>query len=97
MKTTVELPDALMKQVRLRAIHEGRKLKDAIAHFLRKGLAVVDEDSDGRTIVIAKDKKTGLPGIECVHAASAQDEATPERVAEALLSQEVEWQNDTCR
>jgi hypothetical protein len=39
MKTTLDLPEALVKQVKLRALHEGQKLKDAVADLLRKGLA----------------------------------------------------------
>jgi hypothetical protein len=39
MKTTMELPDDLMKQIKLRAVHEEQKLKDMIAELLRKGLA----------------------------------------------------------
>src|SRR5207237_405716 len=40
IKTTIVLPDALVKQVKLRAVREGRKLKEAVADLLRKGLAV---------------------------------------------------------
>ena len=43
MKTTLDLPDVLMKQVKLRALQEGRKLKDAVADLLRKGLAAQAE------------------------------------------------------
>ena len=39
MKTTVELPDKLLKEVKLRAVLEGKKLKEAIEELLRKGLA----------------------------------------------------------
>jgi plasmid stability protein len=39
IKTTLDLPDDLMHEVRIRAVHEHKKLKDAIAEFLRKGLA----------------------------------------------------------
>jgi hypothetical protein len=39
MKTTLDLPDALMRQVKIRAVHEQKKLKDAIAEFIRKGMA----------------------------------------------------------
>jgi hypothetical protein len=38
MKTTLELPDALVREIKLRAVHEGRKLKDVIADLLRAGL-----------------------------------------------------------
>jgi plasmid stability protein len=39
MKTTVDLPDGLVKAVKLRAVHDGRKLKDTVAELLRTGLA----------------------------------------------------------
>jgi plasmid stability protein len=39
MKTTLDLPDDLMREVKIRAVHEHKKLKDAIAELLRKGLA----------------------------------------------------------
>ena len=39
MKTTLDLPDELMREVKIRAVHERKKLKDAIAEFLRKGMA----------------------------------------------------------
>ena len=39
MKTTLDLPDELMREVKIRAIHEHKKLKDAIAEFIRKGMA----------------------------------------------------------
>ncbi len=98
MKTTVDLPDALVKQVKLRAVREGRKLKDAVAELLRKGLAAAaDEKPNAQAHVVAKDKKTGLPLIECRHPASPEEELTPERVADILLAQEVGWQHDAGR
>ena len=90
MKTTLDLPDALVKQVKLRALRDGRKLKDAVADLLRKGLAV-DAAPAAEAPVIARDKKTGRPLIECKRAASPQDEMTPERVADLLLAQEAGW------
>ncbi len=98
MKTTLDLPDALVKQVKIRAIHDGRKLKDAVADLLRKGLAVATEsESDSASPAVTKDKKTGLPLIECKHAASALEDLTPERVAGLLLAQEVEWHHAATR
>jgi len=39
MKTTLDLPPDLVKQMKLRAVHEGKKLKYAVAELLRRGLA----------------------------------------------------------
>ena len=39
MKTTLDLPDELMREVKIRAIHEHKKLKDTIVDLLRKGMA----------------------------------------------------------
>lgn len=98
MKTTLDLPDALVKQVKLRAVHEGRKLKDAVADLLRKGLAVKrDDPSEPSTPVVGTDKKTGLPVIQCKHKPAAGQELTPERVAEVLLGQEMDWHHDAGR
>ena len=96
MKTTLDLPDALVKQVKIRAVREGRKLKDAVADLLRKGLAA-DDEAEAQLPVIAKDKKTGLPVVVCNQAAAPEDEMTPERVADILLAQEVEWHRAASR
>jgi plasmid stability protein len=39
MKTTLDLPDELMRAVKIRAVHEHKKLKDTIAELLQKGIA----------------------------------------------------------
>jgi hypothetical protein len=39
MKTTLDLPDDLMRKVKIRAVHEHKKLKDAIAELIKKGMA----------------------------------------------------------
>ena len=39
MKTTLDLPDKLMRDVKILAVHEHKKLKDAIAELLQKGMA----------------------------------------------------------
>lgn len=39
MKTTLELPDELMRRIKLRAVHRNRRLKDEIAQLLEAGLA----------------------------------------------------------
>jgi hypothetical protein len=41
MKTTLELPDELMRRVKLRAVHRNQKLKDAVAQLLEVGIAAM--------------------------------------------------------
>ena len=89
MKTTVELPDALVKQVKLRAVRDGRKLKDAVADLLRRGLAAgAGSPARSSAAVIGRDSKTRLPVIECTQAATPATEMTPQRVADVLLAQD---------
>jgi hypothetical protein len=39
MKTTLDLPDDLMREVKILAVNEQKKLKDGIAELLQKGIA----------------------------------------------------------
>jgi hypothetical protein len=98
MKTTLELPDELMKRVKLRALHEGKKLKDTAAELLRMGLAAGGKAANGAKKMtgprIRTDKKTGIPVIQCRRIPSRGRELTPQRVAEILADQESEWARD---
>ena len=95
MKTTLDLPDELVKKVKLRVLKDGRKLKDAVADLLRKGLTIeMDSQPGSDRPVITTDPKTGLPVIACPRTPTSTEELTPERVAEILLAQEVEWFHD---
>jgi plasmid stability protein len=95
MKTTIELPDDLVKQLKLRALHDGRKLKETVAEVLRKGLNAPDEPSiQERESPLTFDPRSGLPLIRCRSSARNGEEMTPEKVADILLQQEVEWQHD---
>ena len=85
MKTTLDLPDDLVRAVKLRAVEENRKLKDMVADLLRRGLAQEpDESSPIRN-------RVKLPLVECAHDPRPGEELTPERVAEILIEQEAEW------
>ena len=82
MRTTLDLPDDLMRAVKIRAVNENRKLSGMIAELLRRGLARGAEGpGEVRT-------RVRLPLVECAHAARPGDEMTPARVAEVLLEQE---------
>ncbi len=43
MKTTLELPDKLMKRVKIHAAHRGLKFKDAVAQLLEAGFTAEPE------------------------------------------------------
>lgn len=84
MKTTLELPDELMREIKVRAAREDRKLKDLVAELLEEGLAVSGRGPSPRR------HRVTLPLIQSSHPAAPGDELTPERVAEVLLQEEVE-------
>ena|ERR1700676_533795 len=48
MKTTFDLPPELVIEIKLLAVHEGKKLKDAVTDLLRKGLKAVSAGSATR-------------------------------------------------
>lgn len=83
MRTTLDLPDELMRTVKVRAAQEDRKLKDVIAELLERGLA--ETAGEPRTVR----HRVRLPLVECLHEARPEDEMTPERVAGVLLDDEL--------
>jgi hypothetical protein len=89
MKTTLELPDEVMRAVKIRAVEENRRLKDVIADLLRRGLA----QEPGRPVR----RRVKLPLVECIHEARPGEEMTPERAADALLEEEAAWHRDPLR
>jgi len=95
MKTTIDLPEDLVRQLKLRAVNDGRKLKDIAADLLRSGLAGPSIAKKSSQPVVLKDKKTGLPVIQCRRPASRGRQATPERVARILADQEIEWSRES--
>ncbi|HEY1687077.1 MAG TPA: hypothetical protein VGG19_20120 [Tepidisphaeraceae bacterium] len=88
MKTTLDLPDELVKQMKLRAVEEGRKLKEVARDALIAGLATTKIPL--KKPVIRRDKKTGLPVIQC----SRKANLTPKDISDILINQEVAWFND---
>ena len=85
MKTTLDLPDDLMRTIKHRAVSEDRKLKDLVAELLRRGLA--SEAVGGSKVR----RRVQLPLIKGGHPAAPGTEMTPERIAQVLLDQEVAW------
>ena len=82
MKTTLDLPDDLMRAVKIRAVQENRRLKHTVADLLKRGLA------EQRGAPAPSRQRIKLPLVDCAHEARPGDEMTPERVAEVLLDEE---------
>ena len=85
MKTTLDLPDDLMREIKVRAAREDRKLKDLVADLLRRGLREESRKPDRIR------NRVKFPLIEGGHPAKPGDELTADRVAEILLEEETRW------
>ena len=70
MKTTLELPDDLVRRIKMRAVERNQKLKDTIAQLLKLGLANVPEDKvPGRLPKLVRLKQHRLLAIKDIEAA----------------------------
>lgn len=81
MRTTLDLPDDLMREVKIRAVRENRRLKDEVADLLRRGLSQRRARPGIR-------RRVALPIVECARKARPGEEMSPERVAGILLDEE---------
>jgi plasmid stability protein len=83
VKTTLEIPDELMRAIKVKAAMEDRKLKDLVVELLERGLKQEAVSS------LETGHRVKLPLIQT---GRRDDEnlMRPERVAEILLEQEVE-------
>lgn len=91
MKTTLDLPDELMKAVKLRAVEENRTMTDLIAEYLRRGLTAEPIER------APSQHRVKLPLIHSAHAPQPPGALSPERISEILLAQEIEAHNDLVR
>ena len=92
MKTTLDLPDELVREMKLRAVMQGRTLRDLAAEFIRQGLGMAapkppQVPPPGSRIEIGAD---GLPIVRGVPAAPARRMSSEALIAleQALLAQE---------
>ncbi len=86
MKTTLDLPDDLMRAIKIRAAQQDRKIKDVVAELLKRGLSQAENGPP-----LSLTRRVKLPLVHCGHTAGADREMTPELVAAALLDQEADW------
>lgn len=65
MKTTIDLPADLVREIKLRAVHEGRKLKDVAAELLKRGLGLHETSAwSAKKPKIARDSISGFSVIK---------------------------------
>jgi len=96
MKTTLDLPDDLVREAKLRALMQGRTLRDLVADFMRQGLGLAapkvppTPPPDSLVTIGAN----GLPVIRC----GMDAPATRMSVSELLvLEQQTQTQEDLRR
>lgn len=77
----MELPDDLLRRVKVKAAQENRRLKDVVADLLRAGLAAVELRPEMPAA------RVQLPLVHTAHAAGPATELTPARVAEILAAE----------
>ena len=90
MKTTLDLPEELIKELKLRAVHEGKKLKEVATEALQRGLAIPGHEN------APAHPRHPLPLIEC-QIIDPTAAPTPERIAAILTDQETGWAGDASR
>ena len=88
MKVTVDLPDDLVRQLKLRAVHEGRKLKEVAAEALRCGLGA--SSAVGEKV---KRRRVRLP-LVAAPPGTAKARVSGEDVDRALSEQEARWADE---
>ena len=66
MKITIDLPPDLVRALKIRAVNEGRKLKDLAADFLYRGLAAPGGPPTTKTLKVRIETQAdGLPVVLC--------------------------------
>lgn len=88
MKTTLDLPGDLVREMKLRAAHEGRKLRDVATEIFRRGLSQPSPQGE-----MAR-HRVKLPLIVCGTPLAPAVELDVNQLAEVLLKQEVEWSHE---
>lgn len=95
MKTTFDLPPDLVREVKLRAVHEGRPLKDVAAELLKRGLADPAKPAKPKPVKPRIEiQANGFPVIRCGKNSPASRMTLEELLA---LEQETLLQEDLQR
>jgi len=85
MKTTLDLPEELVREMKIRAAREGRKLRDVATEVIQRGMTELGTEPQ------KKGHRVKLPLIRSTRVVPAEEQLTPEKIDEILLNQEIEW------
>lgn len=91
MKATLELPEDLLRAMRLRAVLSGRRLKDVVAETVRSRLAVPEQPTTS-----TPRRRVKLPIIPCP-ASVPKFDLTPERMHELDMAAMMESHDASLR
>ena len=96
MKTTLDLPDELIREVKLRAVVQRRTVKDLVAEFIRQGLGMPPREELKKRPASSRVEiqENGLPVIRCNPHAPATRMSVEELLA---LERESQTQEDLQR
>ncbi len=80
MKTTLDLPDELVREVKLRAVMQGRTVKDLVAELLREGLGMGAKPTPDQRVMNAHIEidAHGFPTFLCLPSAPANNMSVDE-------------------
>jgi plasmid stability protein len=95
MKTTLDLPDDIVREMKLRALMQGRTLRDLVTEFLRQGLGMA---APNRITVLPPDSpiqinENGFPVFRSGNNAPAQNmtiEQLLQLEQDALYSEDIQ-------
>jgi len=85
MKTTLDLPEELVREMKIRAAREGRKLREVATEVIQKGLSV---SAPAKKVASRRIKFPLFKG------GKATRQFTPEELDEILLQEEVKWHHE---
>lgn len=68
MKTTIDLPDELVCEAKLRAVAQGQVLKDLVADFIRQGLGHPALLGDAAASSSQPGQRGGIAGVGATRA-----------------------------
>jgi plasmid stability protein len=75
MKTTLELPDDLMRRIKIRAAATDRKLKDTVEELVRRGLEVAESGEADHPFQSLRDRLRFNPDGSVTNPAGIDDPA----------------------